>query len=95
MRYLTVTVCQRIRAGILKNKIGCNDCDWHGMRDELLSAPNPFEDDILYACPKCKGMDLFSACEIDGCWKETTNGGTHPDGEYKRACSEHGFFRYK
>lgn len=76
-------------------KIGCRDCMWHGELSEALSAPNPFEpEENLYACPKCKQMDLHEACEHEGCWKETTNGGPGPDGKYRRACSQHGFFKY-
>ena len=78
------------------DKIVCRDCNWQGQLGDQLSAANPFEpDEMLYACPKCKSMELTQACEHEGCWKEATNGGPGPDGKYRRACSEHGFWKYK
>lgn len=61
----------------------------------MLIAPNPFDPtDELYACPRCKSLDLYAACEEPGCWKEASNGGPGPDGKYRRACSTHGFWKY-
>ena len=77
---------------IEKNKLKCSECGWKGDAKDILKAPSPFDpDDELYGCPKCKmANELITVCEHQGCWKEATNGGI-VDGEYKRACFEHGW----
>ena len=64
-------------------------CGWHGRLREALSAPNPFEEgDVLYACPKCKGLDLRYACDEPGCWEAVSCGTPTPQG-YRRTCDRH------
>lgn len=75
----------------MTDKVVCSEyrCNWHGMDDEILRAPNPFEDgETLYACPKCKGVgSVVVACDEPGCWKEATCG--TPAGVYRRTCGKH------
>lgn len=40
--------------------IVCAECGWTGAAEEVLSAPNPFEQQCtIYACPKCKEIETF------------------------------------
>lgn len=44
-------------------KVICGECDWHGTRNDLLEAHNPFDDsDIIEGCPQCK-KDRFEKLE--------------------------------
>lgn len=72
-------------------KLMCQDykCNWAGMSDDVLNAPNPFEDGEITACPKCKAIEeLTSACGIDGCWHAATCGTPTADG-YVQCCGKH------
>lgn len=75
-----------------KEKVVCTErrCGWHGTNDEMLVSPNPFEpDDTIIGCPSCKGVDtLVVACDVEGCWKESTCGFPTPEG-YRRTCGVH------
>lgn len=75
-----------------QEKVVCNEirCDWHGLDDEILRAPNPFEQgEVLYACPKCKEVgSIVVACDEPGCWKEATCG-TPTENDYRRTCGKH------
>lgn len=70
----------------------CQNCNHVSMDDELLTAPNPFEEgDTLYACPNCREMgDLCKACAISGCENPATGG--HPGAcgyRYAWTCWQH------
>lgn len=69
----------------------CNSrCCWHGLSDDVLKAPNPFNPDkVIWVCPKCKGIDsLYLACDEPGCWDYATMG-THTPTGYRSTCWMH------
>src|SRR4030043_13071 len=61
-----------------KEKVVCSTyrCDWHGLEEEILKSPNPFEvGETLYACPKCKEVgSVVIACDESECWKGAMGG---------------------
>jgi len=71
-------------------KVVCG-CGWRGIETQLLRAPDPFNPgDELTACPDCRQQgELRMACETDGCWKESSCGGTFADGVYRNTCGPH------
>lgn len=72
-------------------KVICDGCGWHGKKEEMLSAKNPFsETEVIFACPKCKLLEnsVERACDIDGCWEEAVSGQPTSDG-YKLLCGKH------
>lgn len=74
-----------------KQKIACEDCGWHGISAQTLSAPNPFEPEyLIYGCPECKSIETFYvACQHDGCWDKASSGTPLKDGSYVWACHRH------
>lgn len=72
-----------------KDKVFCN-CGWKGQKTELLQAQHPFdENDIVYGCPACKGLDeIFLACDVEGCWGYADCGFPTPEG-YRHTCGKH------
>ena len=78
----------------LKDKILCeaHPCGWHGLRGELLRAPNPFafeEGEELVACPRCRDTEaLRVACDETDCWTAASCGTPTPSG-YRVTCGEH------
>jgi hypothetical protein len=72
------------------DKLLCEDCAWHGLQSEMLTAPNPFDaTDTIHGCPKCKSVQsLLVACDEPGCWRETSCGTPTPSG-YRRTCGQH------
>jgi len=80
------------------NKWVCEDwrCGWCGYNEEVLTAPDPFNEGfLLYACPDCREVNtLVSACIEPGCEKQANCGTPTPDG-YKLTCSEHSLKRNK
>lgn len=77
----------------MSDKVICTErrCYWQGTTDDMLKAPSPFDsDDELQGCPKCKCVNtLVLACDVDGCWKETSCGFPTLDGGYRRTCGDH------
>ena len=78
----------------MSKKVVCEECDWHGMSDELLTAPHPFDlEDVLTFCPHCKQVRCtLLACDEPGCWGEVTCGTPviHGVSEgYRQTCSKH------
>lgn len=75
-----------------KEKVVCNErrCNWHGIDDDILRAPSPFEEgETLYACPKCKEVNsVVVACDEPGCWEEATCGAP-TENDYRRTCGKH------
>jgi hypothetical protein len=72
------------------NKAIC-ECGWKGMEEELLKGKNPFDDnDLIYACPKCKGLNstINLACDEPDCWEEVSCGTPTSNG-YRRTCYKH------
>lgn len=74
----------------MSNKIHCNECSWRGIKDELLSAINPFDaDDEISGCPKCKGINCFTlCCDEPDCWQNVSSGIPTPGG-YRQTCHIH------
>ena len=75
------------------SKVCCQErgCGWKGDSIEQLIAPSPFdEDDMLYACPKCKTVEtsIWAACDEPDCWRAATCGTPTPDG-YRNTCGDH------
>lgn len=71
-------------------KCGEWKCSWVGNITEVLTAPNPFEPgEELYACPKCKSLNLERACDIEGCKKQASGGTPTSDGGYRFHCHDH------
>ncbi len=73
-----------------KNKVVCKECDWRGMRRQILNAANPFDDKLrIVGCPICPSVDCFRAvCDEPGCWHEVSSGMSTPQG-YRATCYEH------
>jgi len=73
-------------------KVKCDECDWQGMNEEILTAQNPFdvEDNIsIYGCPQCKSsIKLVSVCDEPYCWEYSSCGTPTADG-YRRTCGKH------
>lgn len=71
-------------------KRGCNQCAWIGDNSEVLTAPNPFEQESsISGCPECKTIDDFhTLCDREGCW-ETASSGTPTEDGYKWLCYKH------
>lgn len=71
-------------------KFVCDECDWHGLDDDRLVAPNPFNSSMtIYGCPACKEVDCCRvACDQDDCWEPAACGAATPDG-YRSTCSKH------
>lgn len=65
-------------------------CGWHGTSDEVLKAPSQFDPkDVLWACPKCKDVNvLYLACDEPGCWQMASCGTPTPSG-YRSTCHKH------
>ena len=66
----------------MNNKVICRECEWVGITEELLVAPNPFSIlETIYGCPLCLTPNsMITACEYEGCNKKAVCGDT---------CSEH------
>lgn len=74
----------------MTNRIGCHECRSICTKEELLSAPNPFEEnEIIHACPKCKAVEAyFLLCEVEGCPNSASSG--YPvEGGYLQVCYDH------
>jgi hypothetical protein len=72
------------------HKTSCNECGWQGEMKDLLTAPNPFEeDDIIHGCPKCHSIDCFTQlCDVDGC-KDYASSGWPSKVGYRHPCHIH------
>ena len=71
-------------------KVICEECNWRGQQDQLLTAINPFDsDDDINGCPQCKSINtaLF-ACEETDCWEPVTCGFPTAVG-YRQTCGRH------
>lgn len=73
-------------------KVRCSNyrCNWRGVEDEILTAPNPFmEAEVITACPKCKEVySVTQACDEPHCW-EFASCGTPTETGYRRTCGAH------
>lgn len=46
----------------------CGSCYAHVT--EPLTAPHPFQDGLIYGCPKCcEAETLRATCDVPGCWE--------------------------
>jgi hypothetical protein len=65
-------------------------CGWRGYMEDVLEAPNPFdEDEKIYGCPNCKAIDtVLEGCDEPEC-KEIATCGTPADKGYRRTCGKH------
>ena len=65
-------------------------CNWYGLADKILKAPNPFEEgETLYACPMCKEVgSVVTACDEPECWERATCG-TPTEKGYRWTCGKH------
>ena len=83
-------------------KVKCDErhCGWHGLDDEILIAPNPFDsDEMLQGCPNCKQVNcMLVVCDEPDCWSEVSCGWPTLDGEpcnsgtgngYQQTCGKH------
>lgn len=67
----------------------CAGCDWTGSKEDLLSAPHPFDDGAtLYGCPSCLDISILQACDVDGCTMYASCGTPTAEG-YRRTCWKH------
>lgn len=77
----------------IKDKWACNMCHANLWYNELLTSPNPFEnnsEETIYGCPKCKGVNDFThVCDETNCWLKVTCGCPISKGPYRRTCSKH------
>jgi hypothetical protein len=75
-----------------KNKLEwkCRRCDEICFKEDILTAPNPFEPKItLVACPSCKEIDnLQPLCDEQGCIDVFTNVLPARQGQ-RRVCDAH------
>lgn len=69
----------------------CQECDWHGMLSEALTAPHPFDpEDTVLGCPQCLSVSsLIVACDEPECWKPATCGTPMAEGPYRSTCGNH------
>lgn len=68
----------------------CEECDWHGTANTVLTATNPFdENSTISGCPQCKSVATMRyACDEPGCWLEARCGYPVKDG-YRNTCAGH------
>jgi len=72
-----------------KHVCGNLRCNWCGDSDDVLRAPNPFEEGELWACPECKTVnELYLACDVEECCEMVTCGTPTKEG-YRSTCSKH------
>lgn len=71
----------------------CAECQMIHQEDDLLTAPNPFDDEcFLTGCPNCLSIDdFYEVCDEPGCDQDATCGFPTEDG-YRRTCFEHSPF---
>ena len=69
----------------MMSKLICEECDWHGQDEDMLTAINPFDkDDTIIGCPKCFAINtLLPACDVPECW-QVVSCGTPTPGGYKK-----------
>jgi len=70
----------------------CTECFERQAGDEILKAPNPFNDeDTIIACRWCQQIcTLEVACVVENCLNETCAGAPDRGGyRYVRLCSDH------
>jgi hypothetical protein len=74
----------------MSNKRLCKECGWHGTETEVLTAPNPFEEDTeITGCPACLSVESMAvACDAADCWNEICCGTPTPTG-YRTTCYNH------
>ena len=74
----------------MTDKYICGDCGEKIKRDQLLRADHPFrKTDVIYGCPRCKGVqELYRACDDNDCWLKTTGNINTAQG-YLCVCSKH------
>ncbi len=74
-------------------KVTCKECNWRGLRSELLEAPSPFSSGFIRGCPKCLEVNSErEACDESDCWDEATRGTPVIHGSlvgYRRTCHKH------
>jgi hypothetical protein len=74
------------------NKWKCGNwrCGWVGTKEQILVAPDPFNEGCeLVACPDCRDVgNITAACYMDGCTKDGGCGTPTADG-YKWSCVDH------
>ena len=73
-----------------KQVCGMYECEWHGTSDDVLKAPNPFDEgDVLWGCPECKAVNsIYLACDEPGCWERSACG-MPTDTGYRSTCGKH------
>ena len=71
-------------------KVRCEECNWIGDEEEILTAKNPFEEtETITGCPKCKSVDsLRIACDEPGCVEFSSCGTLTKEG-YRNTCYKH------
>lgn len=69
----------------------CADCQHFCWLDELLVAPNPFDQaESITGCPKCKAVnEAVNACDEPGCMLDASCGWPSAGGGYRRTCHRH------
>lgn len=73
-----------------KDKLKCDQCQWDGRYDDVLTASNPFdEDETIYGCPRCHSIDSFNLlCDEPGC-KDVVCCGMNTEDGYRNTCHQH------
>ena len=73
-------------------KVCCQErrCGWVGDETDLLHSVNPFDGEIITACPRCKTLEnsVFTACDEPGCNRASSCGTPTPTG-YRNTCYDH------
>ena len=71
-------------------KLICEVCNWKGLSEDRLLAPNPFHDkSTITGCPKCKSVGcMHTVCNEPGCWDEMIGEWPAVDG-YRIMCPKH------
>ena len=76
---------------MVKNKVVCNKCGWHGKLKDTHTISHPYElGEILYLCPICLELEssMVGACDEPYCQQISTCG-TPTDSGYRRTCGKH------
>ena len=76
-------------APVTNHKMLCTECGWHGLNYQLFIIGNPFNTNVIFACPACKRIQSCTlACDQPDCWEPVTCGTPTPEG-YRSTCSAH------
>ncbi len=71
------------------SKFICVECKHRLIEGDMLIGLNPFKDEEIFGCPKCKAINNFEkVCDHIDCWEYVSTGTPTSDG-YKFLCGAH------